>query len=145
MPFPQLQHPSQIPFADGWKSNLKWVNPTRHSDLIFCSQSYHFCQNSGVFNIAVFSLPLFSTMSSIKLSKWYMLLCNNKNTLYKKRIVKMVVSSNLESITVENFFVSNPLYGEKIYSYIILRLNLKSNLERTKSSYLSIIIQNNVS
>lgn len=95
MPFPQLQHPSLIPFADGWKSNLKEVNPTGHSDWIFCSQAYHFCQNTGVFNMAAFSLPLFSTVSSLKLRKWYMLLCNNKNTLYKKRIMKMAVSSNL--------------------------------------------------
>lgn len=45
--------------------------------------------------MAAFSLPLFSTVSSIELRKWYMLLCNNKNTLYKRRIVKMVVCGNL--------------------------------------------------
>lgn len=52
------------------------------SDWIFYYQAHNFCQNTGVFNMAAFSLPLFSTVSSIKLGKWYMLLCNNKNTLY---------------------------------------------------------------
>lgn len=137
MPFSQLQHPSQIPFADGWKSNLKWVNPTRHSDLIFCSQSYNFCQNSGVFNMAAFSLPLFSTMSSIKLSKWYMLLCNNKNTLYKKRIVKMVVSSNLESITVDNFFCFQSTIWRKIVQLYYFKIK-----EQFRKNKIKLLVNN---